>query len=136
MPAKTILIVDDEDDIREIAQMSLEDIGHWQVITASSGQEAIARAEIDRPDAILLDVMMPGMDGPTVVQNLRAKSATQNIPVILLTAKVQSMDRQKFAALGVVAIMAKPFDPMLLPAQIAEALGWQNPEASAAAAGS
>lgn len=125
LPNKTILVVDDEDDIREIAQMSLEDIGNWNVIAASSGVEAVAKAERSHPDAILLDVMMPGMDGPTTVQKLRENSATQGIPVVLLTAKIQASDRQQFAALGVAAILAKPFDPVLLPGQLARALGWQ-----------
>ena len=135
MPNKKILVVDDEDDIREIAQMSLEDIGHWQVIAASSGAEGIAKAESQHPDAILLDVMMPGMDGPTTVQKLRENPATKTIPIILLTAKVQAMDRQKFAALGVAAILAKPFDPVLLPGQIAEALGWASSQTKSAQAG-
>lgn len=135
MPNKTILVVDDEDDIREIAQMSLEDIGNWNVIAASSGAEAIAKAASHHPDAVLLDVMMPGMDGPTTVQKLRENAITQGIPVILLTAKVQAMDKQKFAALGVAAILAKPFDPVLLPGQIAEALGWKDLRASSTAGG-
>jgi CheY-like chemotaxis protein len=134
LPTKTILVVDDEDDIREIAQMSLEEIGNWQVIAASSGAEGIAKAEREHPDAILLDVMMPGMDGPTTVLKLHENSATRMIPVILLTAKVQAMDRQKFAALGVAAILAKPFDPVLLPSQIAKVLGWNSPGESPAAA--
>ena len=134
MHSKTILIVDDEDDIREIAQISLEEIGHWEVITASSGAEGIVKAQASQPDAILLDVMMPEMDGPTTVQKLRANPTTANIPVILLTAKVQSMDKQKFAKLGVAAILPKPFDPVVLPGQIAEVLGWP-PLAESAGAG-
>ena len=124
MPIKKILIIDDEDDIREIAQMSLEDIGNWTVVAASSGPEGLLKAVAEAPDAILLNVMMPGMDGPTTVLKLRENSITESIPVILLTAKVQAMDKQKFAALGVAAILAKPFDPVLLPGEIAKALGW------------
>jgi len=134
LPANKILVVDYEDDIREIAQMSLEEIGGWQVIAANCGAQGIAKAEAEHPDAILLDVMMPEMDGPTTVLKLRERPATKNIPVILLTAKVQAMDRQKFAALGVAAILAKPFDPILLPGQIAAALGWED-QANSASAG-
>jgi len=133
LPTKKILIVDDEDDIREIAQMSLEDIGGWQVITASCGAEGIAKAEAEHPDAILLDVMMPEMDGPTTVLKLRERPSTKSIPVILLTAKVQARDWQKFAALRVAAILVKPFDPVLLPGQIAAALGWESQAHSASA---
>jgi CheY-like chemotaxis protein len=124
MSAKRILVVDDEDDIREVAQLSLEMVGGWEVLTASSGAEAVRRAAEERPDAILLDVMMPGMDGPTTFQQLRGDPATAAIPVILLTAKVQPADRRRFVDLGVAGVLAKPFDPMELAAQVSEALGW------------
>lgn len=126
MSTRRILIIDDEDDIREVAQVSLEMVGGWDVTTASSGRAGLEKAEAEQPDAILLDVMMPDMDGPTTFQRLQANPATRPIPVILLTAKVQSSDRQRFAEIGVVAVLAKPFDPMKLPGQIASALGW-NP---------
>ena len=119
-----ILVVDDEDDIREVAQLCLEMLSAWEVLTASSGSEALAKAEADQPDAILLDVMMPDMDGLATFQRLQANIATQHIPVILLTAKVQSADRQRFAELGVTAMIAKPFNPLHLASQVAEALGW------------
>jgi two-component system alkaline phosphatase synthesis response regulator PhoP len=121
---KRILLVDDEDDIREVAQLSLEMVGGWEVLTAGSGAEAIRRAEAEHPDAILLDVMMPGMDGPTTFQSLQANPSTRGIPVILLTAKVQSADRKRFEDLGVSGVLSKPFDPMLLAGQVASALGW------------
>ena len=124
MSNKTILVVDDEDDIREIAQMSLEEIGQWNVISASSGAEAVAKAESSHPDAILLDVMMPGMDGPSTFRELRRNPATAKIPVLLLTAKVQSNDQRRFADMGVEAVLFKPFDPMTLSTQIAGVLGW------------
>lgn len=126
MSPRTILIIDDEDDIREVAQVSLELVGGLRVIAASSGAEGLARAAAERPDAILLDVMMPEMDGPTTVQRLRAEAATRDIPVILLTAKVQASDRQRFDALGVAGVLAKPFDPMALAGQIAKLLGWEK----------
>ena len=123
-PLRRILVVDDEDDIREVAQLSLEMVGGWQVIAAGSGAEAITRARDEQPDAILLDVMMPEMDGPTTFQALQADAATRGIPVILLTAKVQSADRRRFEDLGVAGVLSKPFDPMELAVQVSAALGW------------
>jgi CheY-like chemotaxis protein len=100
-------------------------VAGWQVITANSGAQGMARAIQHQPDAILLDVMMPGMDGPTTFRELRKNPSTARIPVLLLTAKVQSSDQRRFADLGVEAILFKPFDPLTLSAQIAGALGWK-----------
>ena len=122
--AHRILIIDDEDDIREVAALSLETVAGWQVITANSGAQGLARAIEHQPDAILLDVMMPVMDGPTTFRELRKNPLTARIPVLLLTAKVQSSDQRRFADLGVKAILFKPFDPLTLSTQIAETLGW------------
>jgi CheY-like chemotaxis protein len=119
------LIIDDEDDIREVAALSLETVAGWDVLTANSGAQGLARAIEHQPDAILLDVMMPGMDGPTTFRELRKNPATAKIPVVLLTAKVQSNDQRRFADLGVEAILLKPFDPLTLSTQIAAALGWK-----------
>ena len=124
MADRKILIVDDEADIREVAAMSLETVCGWDVLKARSGAEGIQIAQQDHPDVILLDVMMPDMDGPKTLQALRADTNVSSIPVIFLTAKVQSSDRQRFAQMGVSAVLSKPFDPMLLGEQIAEALGW------------
>ncbi len=121
---RRVLIIDDEDDIREVAALSLESVAGWEVIRASSGIEGLARAAEYQPDAILLDVMMPGMDGPSTFRELRKNEATRRIPVLLLTAKVQSTDQRRFADLGVEAVLFKPFDPMTLSSQIAAALGW------------
>ncbi len=123
--AHRILIIDDEDDIREIAAMSLETVAGWEVIVANSGAQGLLRAASYKPDAILLDVMMPGMDGPTTFRELRKNPATANIPVLFLTAKVQASDRQRFADLGIEAVLVKPFDPMTLSTQIAATLGWR-----------
>ena len=125
MAERKILIIDDESDIREVAAMSLEAVQGWGVVQASSGTEGMRVAEERKPDAILLDVMMPDMDGPSTLRMLKSNSATSGIPVIFLTAKVQSMDRKRLADLGVAAVLSKPFDPMVLGEQIAEALGWQ-----------
>lgn len=124
MATKRVLIIDDEDDIREVAQASLEMMGGWEVITASSSTEGLALAEAEQPDAILLDVMLPDMDGPTTFQKLQAMPATQQIPVVLLTAKVQAADQRRFADLGVTAVLSKPFDPVALADQVAAVLGW------------
>ena len=122
--AHSILIIDDEDDIREVAALSLETVAGWEVVMASSGAQGLARAIEYQPDAILLDVMMPGMDGPTTFRELRKNPATAKIPVLLLTAKVQSSDQRRFADLGVQAVLVKPFDPLTLSTQIANVLGW------------
>lgn len=123
---RTVLVIDDEDDIREVAQVSLEALGGWNVLTASSGDQGIQRAAADQPDAILLDVMMPGMDGPTTFQKLQSADVTRSIPVIFLTAKVQAADRQRFADLGVAGVIAKPFDPMTLASDVAALLHWAD----------
>ena len=119
-----ILIIDDEEDIREVAGLSLETVAGWEVVLASSGAQGIACAIEHQPDAILLDVMMPVMDGPATFRELRKNPATAHIPVMLLTAKVQSTDQRRFADLGVEAVLFKPFDPLTLSKQIADALGW------------
>ena len=124
MSAKRILIIDDESDIREVAQMSLETVSGWQVLTAESGDEGITKAKQEKPDAILLDAMMPSMDGPATFQKLQADPSIKQIPVIMFTAKVQAADRKRFAELGVKDVITKPFDPMKLGGQIAAILGW------------
>jgi CheY-like chemotaxis protein len=122
MSQKHILLVDDEADIREVAGLSLEAVGGWQVSRASSGVEGIAKAQAERPDAILLDVMMPDIDGPTAFKRLQDDPQTRDIPVILLTAKAQSADRRRFDELGVAGTLTKPFDPMALSEQVATIL--------------
>ena len=121
---KHILIIDDEDDIRDVAQVALETVGGWQVSTASSGLEGLAQMQATRPDAVLLDVMMPDMDGVEVFKRMQADPNTQTIPVILMTAKTQATDQQRFLSLGVTAIITKPFKAMLLVEQIAAILNW------------
>ncbi|MDQ6820516.1 MAG: response regulator [Actinomycetota bacterium] len=122
MSPKRILLVDDEDDIREVAALSLQVVGGWEVCSAGSGAEALVKAVAERPDAILLDVMMPGIDGPTTFRRLQGDARTRGIPVILLTAKAQAADRTSFEQLGVAGVLNKPFDPILLPEQIAQLL--------------
>ena len=123
---RRILIIDDEDDIREVAALSLESVAGWKVTTASSGAEGIKLATAQSPDAILMDVMMPAMDGPTTFKEMQKDPALARIPVILLTAKVQGVDQRRFAGLGVKAVLFKPFDPLTLAQQISDALGWKD----------
>jgi CheY-like chemotaxis protein len=118
MSPKRILLVDDEDDIREVAAISMQAVGGWQVYSASSGAEAIATATAEQPDVILLDVMMPDLDGPTTFRRLQADARTRDIPVILLTAKAQAADHRSFEELGVTGVLNKPFDPMSLSDQV------------------
>lgn len=125
MTKKKILVIDDEDDIREVAQLSLEMVGGWEVLVASSGEDGLALALQEQPDAILLDVMMPEMDGPATFNQLKANPDTRKIPVILLTAKVLSGEQSRLSDLGVTGIIAKPFDPMSLANQVAKTLGWR-----------
>jgi CheY-like chemotaxis protein len=121
-----VLVVDDEDDIREVTQVSLEVVAGWGVVTARSGREGVAKAAAHQPDAILLDVMMPDMDGPATFEELQNCADTRHIPVILLTAKVQSAERRQFAELGIASLISKPFDPLTLADQVAAALGWNG----------
>ncbi len=119
-----ILVIDDEADIREVTALTLETVAGWHVILAPSGAQGIQRASLEQPDAILLDVMMPDIDGPTTFGILKKNDNTSHIPVLLLTAKVQGAERRELDALGAAAILAKPFDPLTLADQISGALGW------------
>jgi len=121
-----VLVVDDDDTIREVAQLSLAAVGGYEVLAASSGTEGLSTALTEQPDAILLDVMMPGLDGPGTVERLQANPATKGIDVILLTAKAQPADQSRFAEIpGVRGVIGKPFDAMTLAADVADLLGWR-----------
>lgn len=120
---KRILIVDDDDDIREVAQLSLETLAPWQILTAASGAEGLSVARQERPEAIILDYKLPDTDAIGVLSQLRSHLETASIPVILLTAKDRWDDRLQ--GLGVKAVLSKPFDPVNLAAQIADALDWE-----------
>ena len=121
---KHILIIDDEDDIRDVAQVALETVGGWRVSTASSGSDGLAQIQRELPDAVLLDVMMPDLDGIEVFKQLQQNPKTQHLPVLLMTAKTQTTDQQRFLKLGVTGIITKPFKAMLLAEQIAKILDW------------
>ena len=125
MSTRRILVVDNEPSIQEVAQICLETVAGWEVSIAGSGLEGLATAEREQPDAILLDVMMPDMDGLDTFSRLQANPITKAIPVILLTAKVQITDRQNYRELGIRSTIAKPFSPLELAQQIATTLGWK-----------
>jgi CheY-like chemotaxis protein len=124
MQPKHLLIIDDEDHIREVASLSLEVTEGWHVSTANCGTLGVALARREKPDAILLDVMMPDKDGPATLRELQSSEETRAIPVIFLTAKIQGPDRRRFIELGVRGVIAKPFDPLTLGQQIRDSLGW------------
>lgn len=111
---REILYVDDEPDIREIVQMALGLVPTLSVSTADSGTRALQSMQEHKPDLVLLDVMMPNMDGPTTLQQMRSQPELQAIPVIFMTAKAMPQEVARFRALGAAAVIAKPFDPMTL----------------------
>jgi CheY-like chemotaxis protein len=113
-----ILIVDDEDDIRTVASMALEFGGGFTVEQASNGQQALNDIPVFKPDIILLDVMMPGMDGPEVFRRMKLDDFAKGIPVIFMTAKVQPHEVQGYMNLGAVAVIPKPFEAMMLASQV------------------
>jgi CheY-like chemotaxis protein len=121
---RRVLVVDDDPLLREVAQAALELVGGWEVRTAQSGAQAQQRAQTEHPDAILLDVMMPGIDGPSTVAALRADPATRDIPVIFLTAKMPAEDLEEWRPLRLAGVISKPFDPMTLASEMAVLLGW------------
>ncbi|HEY3450556.1 MAG TPA: response regulator [Myxococcales bacterium] len=113
-----VLVVDDEPDIRRVGQMSLELVGQLKVLLASGGEEALSIAAEEQPDVILLDVMMPRLDGPATLALLRSAPATADIPVIFMTAKVQKYEIDGYLAGGAKGVIFKPFDPMTLSQEI------------------
>ncbi|MDC0833397.1 two-component system response regulator [Leptolyngbya valderiana BDU 20041] len=122
---KCVLVVDDDDGVREIVQISLEAAAGWEVLTAASGREAIAIATSHHPDAILLDVMMPGMDGAETFRHLQRDPETRDIPTIFLTAKAKASEREAYLALGVTGVITKPFAALSLVEDIRAILNWQ-----------
>ena len=118
MKITKIMIVDDDEDICTVAALAARRIGGWNVVIAASGQEALARARSERPDVILLDVMMPVLDGLATLVKLREEPSTAAIPVIFLTAKVQRLEVEHYMALGASGVIRKPFDAMTLPDEV------------------
>jgi CheY-like chemotaxis protein len=122
MKLERILCTEDDPDIQAVARLALELVGGFQVMICGSGAETLQMAADFVPDLILLDVMMPGMDGPSTLRALRADAATSNIPVLFLTAKVHPAETDHYRALGALGVIAKPFDPMGLANQIRQAV--------------
>lgn len=112
-----VLYVDDEPDIREVAALSLGIDPALEIRTCASGQEALFQSAAWQPHLILLDVMMPGMDGPATLAQLKAADRTATIPVVFITARTQSYEVERFLSLGALGVIAKPFDPMELAGQ-------------------
>lgn len=124
MSHRRVLIIDDEEDIRDVAALALETAGDFEVRSANGGMAGIREAVTFQPDVILLDVMMPELDGPSTFRCLHQLGRTKAIPVIFLTAKLQANDRRKLAALGAAGLIAKPFDPLHLADELAAITGW------------
>jgi CheY-like chemotaxis protein len=121
---KKIVIVDDENDIREILRNSIELTKDWIVYESADGLEALEVIRREMPDAIVLDVMMPSIDGREVFRSLREDPVTTKIPVVFLTASLQRHEVRALEALGPVAVLAKPFDPLTIASEISSLLGW------------
>jgi CheY-like chemotaxis protein len=121
---RKILIIDDEESIREVVKVTLEVFSGWTAVTASCASEGLSLAAAENPDAILLDLMMPDMDGFQTLKVLKANPATCAIPVVMLTAKTNTPGARELHPQGVKAIIVKPFNPLRLAGQISQALGW------------
>ncbi len=113
-----ILYVEDDPDIQAIAIMVLETINGFTLKSCSCGSEALEKAVQFKPDLVLLDVMMPGMDGPETLKGLRAFPELAATPVVFMTAKVQPQEVEGYLKLGAIGVIAKPFDPMTLAQEL------------------
>jgi len=120
---RKIMVVDDEVDIGEVVDFALVEVGGFDVLNCGRGREALAQAPDFQPDMILLDVMMPEMDGPETLAGFRHLPATAATPVVFITAKVQPNEVEHYRSLGVADVIAKPFDPMALPSMLDEIWG-------------
>ena len=124
MTKRKILLIDDETDIQTVAKIGLTLNTDWSVITASSGEAGLEMAIATAPDAILLDVAMPGMAGLATISALQKNTTTAKIPVVFLTAKAQASDRRRLYEAGASGVITKPFDPITLSSQQAGFLSW------------
>ena len=121
---RSVLVVDDDSDVRRLAVLSLSKIGGYEVQSVDSGEACLAALAATVPDAVVLDVNMPDMDGPATLLAIRDGATTHAIPVVFLTAGVVEADIDRLRAMPVTGVLHKPFDPMQLPAQLADLLGW------------
>ena len=126
MKPRKVLVVDDDDIIREVAKVALEVVGGWEVSTATNGQEARRLASTEQPDVVLLDVMMPALDGPGTAELFREHPATRGVPIIFLTAKTPLSDDRLESVPNLIGVISKPFDPMSLAAEINRLAGWSG----------
>jgi len=126
MEIRKVLLAEDEEDIRKVAQISLQFRGGWEVVLATNGEECLAKAASDHPDVILLDCMMPKLDGYETCRRLKLDPSLRHIPVIFLTAKAQEVEVKKGLSLGAVGYLIKPFNPMSLAAEISQILEGQD----------
>jgi CheY-like chemotaxis protein len=117
-----VLIIDDEEDVRRIAYLSLVNVGKMDVEQASSATEGLEKALVFQPDVILLDVMMPEMDGPATLAKLKSDERTATIPVIFVTARAMKTEIETFLELGAKGVLTKPFSAMTLPDEVRKAL--------------
>jgi len=115
---RRILFVEDDPDIQTVAKMAMEAIGGFTVLACGSGSEALARLDEFSPDLVLLDVMMPGMDGPATLAALRRSPTGRELPVVFMTARVQAQEVAAYREMGAEDVIAKPFDPMTLSEQV------------------
>ncbi len=121
---RRIVVVDDDDDVRRLLVMSLARVGGYDVREADSGAACLAELERDLPDLVVLDVMMPVLDGPATLELIRTHPLTEHLPVVFLTAGVVDSDIERLRTLPVSGVLRKPFDPMALPGQVAAIAGW------------
>ena len=123
MSALHILCIDDEEDILDVVQLCLSFDGGFSVSLCKSGAEALDFLDQERPDVILLDVMMPRMDGPATLEAIRSIETARDIPIIFMTARVQGSEVEHYLKLGAIGVVPKPFDPVTLASEIRKALG-------------
>jgi CheY-like chemotaxis protein len=123
---KHVLVIDDNDHIQQIVQAALQRLTNWTVSVASSAREGIAKAEAEHPDVILMDYMMPEMNGVDCLKQLRSKPETEKIPVLFLTAYQSLVEPRRYQAMGAAGAIAKPFDPFFLAPHIIQTLGWES----------
>ena len=126
MSQPTVLVVDDDENIRELTQLALETVSGWHIVTADGGFAAIEMCRTHHPDAVLLDLMMPDMDGLTTFERLQADETTRDIPVILFTAKGRVGERQPWDDYAIRGMIAKPYNPMTLGDQVSAILQWDD----------
>ena len=118
LPIAKVLVIDDEPDLRRIARFSLQAVGKWKVTACAGGAEGVEAALRDRPDVILLDVSMPGLDGPATLAALHGQPGLRTVPVLFMTATASPEARARLVSLGARGVILKPFDPMGLPGQV------------------